>query len=441
MSISETIQTIQDNPAALESLYRETQQSSDEERFKEAVEDLYRSNSGSILLQAWHYRLTFESVGEAVTGSINWALAGILSIVTGLVFCALSDEDLILLNNLPALLPLWAPVATLFILGFLSSGEPAKRRRALIFGGSLSLITLYVLLISRLDFRFQEQYTDLIFLHLPLLSWAAVGLIVSTFSSDPLAVHVSRFAFIRKSIEVFVTGGLYLIAGMIFGGITIGMFEALDVTLPDQLMLRIAAGGAGLLPVIAVASVYDASQPPEKQWFGQGVGRLVPILTQLLLPLSLIVLLIYLVVIPFNFYGPFRDRDVLIVYNVMLFAVMGLLVGVTPIKQEDIVPVLRPWVRRGVVTLAALAVLVGLYALAAVITRTVEGGWTVNRVTVIGWNTINIGLLINIAFAQLRLKDGDWTNALKQVFGKGAIVYVAWTLGLMLLLPLVLALT
>lgn len=438
--ISESIQTMLDDPAALESLYRETQQASDEERFIEAVEDLYRSQPGSILLQAWHYRLTFASMGEAASKPVNWLLAGVLSVVTGLVFSVLSDEDLLFFNSGRALFYLWAPVATLFLLGFLSSGDPEKRRRALIFGGSLSLITIYVLLIGQLDFQFQRQYTDLILVHLPFLSWAAVGLTVSTFPSVPLSVQLTRFAFIRKSFEVFVTGGLYLIAGMIFGGITVGLFEALDVTLPEAISIMMAAGGVGILPMIAVASVYDASLPPDKQRFGQGVGRLVPIVTQLLLPLSVVVLLVYIAVIPFNFYGPFRDRDVLIVYNVMLFAVMALLVAVAPIKQTDIAPLLLPWVRRGVITLAALAVLVGLYALAAVVTRTAEGGWTANRITVIGWNSINIGLLINIAFTQLRLKDGDWTLALKKVFGKGAMIYTAWSLGLMLLLPLLLTL-
>jgi hypothetical protein len=153
------------------------------------------------------------------------------------------------------------------------------------------------------------------------------------------------------------------------------------------------------------------------------------------------VLLVYIALIPFNFYAPFRNRELLIVYNVMLFAVMCLLVGITPVQPKDIAPVLRPWVRRGVIALAILAVLVSLYALAAVITRTVEGGWTANRVTVIGWNVINIGILVTIALNLLRPKSEDWTDAPKRVFGKAAIVYIGWALGLMILLPVFLALT
>ncbi len=36
--------------------------------------------------------------------------------------------------------------------------------------------------------------------------------------------------------------------------------------------------------------------------------------------------------------APFRDRDVLIVYNVMLFAILGLLLGATPLRADAVSP-------------------------------------------------------------------------------------------------------
>ncbi len=439
MSISESIRENLDNPAALEALFREARQSQDEAAFIEAIEDEYQRKPGNILLAAWHHRLTSDAASEVRARRVNWLLAVALSILAGLVFWALSDEDLSIYNGIPALFHVWAPITVLFILGFLGAEDPSVRRRAIYLGAALVLVSVYALLIGRIDFPYQRQYTDLIAIHLPLLSWAAVGLTLTLSGSDPRSAPSNRFAFIRKSLEIFVTGGLYLIAGMIFGGITIGMFEALDVNLPEVILRLITAGGTGLLPMLALASVYDAHRPPEKQVFGQGVGRLVPIVTQLLLPLSLLVLLVYIAVIPFNFFGPFRSREVLIVYNIMLFAVVGLLVGATPIEAGDIAPNLRSWVRRGIIAVAILAVLVSLYALAAVLTRTVQGGWTANRITVIGWNTVNIGILISLVVTQLRLKTGDWAAELKKTFGKGALVYVAWGLALVLLLPLFLA--
>ena len=62
---------------------------------------------------------------------------------------------------------------------------------------------------------------------------------------------------------------------------------------------------------------------------------------RLLLPLTLGVLVIYIIVIPFYFFEPFNNRDVLIVYNLMLFAIMALLLGATPIRGADLSPQLQ----------------------------------------------------------------------------------------------------
>lgn len=52
-------------------------------------------------------------------------------------------------------------------------------------------------------------------------------------------------------------------------------------------------------------------------------------------------LVVYLGFIPFRFWEPFQNRDVLIIYNAMLFAVIALLVGVTPIEPATLAPALR----------------------------------------------------------------------------------------------------
>jgi len=66
----------------------------------------------------------------------------------------------------------------------------------------------------------------------------------------------------------------------------------------------------------------------------------------------------------------FREPDVLIIFNAMLFAVIALLVGATPVRAPNWASATQTWLRRGEVVLAALALLVGLYALAAIVYRT-----------------------------------------------------------------------
>jgi len=247
----------------------------------------------------------------------------------------------------------------------------------------------------------------------------------------------NRFAFLMKSLEVFIVGGVYLIAGMVFGGITLGMFQALSIELPETLMRLIAVGGAGLIPVIAVVTIYDPLSQPKDQDFKQGLSKFIATMMRLLLPLTLGVLVVYLFVIPFNFSQPFKNRDVLIIYNAMLFAIMGLLVGATPIDLGEVSPRLGSALRSGILAVAILATLVSLYALSAILYRTVTGALTFNRLSMIGWNIINISLLVMIVVRLLRRNAQPWNAHLKAVFSLGAVAYVAWSLFVILVMPFI----
>jgi hypothetical protein len=133
---------------------------------------------------------------------------------------------------------------------------------------------------------------------------------------------------------------------------------------------------------------------------------------------------------------PFDKRQTLIVYNVMLFAVMGLLVGVTPVQESDLKAGHQRVLRIGILAVAVLATLVSLYALSAIVYRTVLGGFTVNRVAVIGWNVSNVGLLVMLVVKQLRTRADRWLDAAQRVFGWGMRIYAAWATFLLLAIPL-----
>jgi hypothetical protein len=230
---------------------------------------------------------------------------------------------------------------------------------------------------------------------------------------------------------------LYLIAGIAFGAITSGMFAALSIQLPDLVVRLGIAGGFGLIPVIALASVYDPTVNPQEQDFSQGLSKFIATMMRLLLPLALVVLVIYICLIPFNFMQPFSNRDVLIVYNVMAFAILGLLIGVTPIRTEGISPRVQSALRNGILVLAILAALVSLYALSAVIYRTVFGGITINRTAIIGWNIINIALLILLVVKQFKAGRQAWVESLRWTFSIGTNAYLVWALFLIIAIPLI----
>ncbi len=430
------IQNAKNDPQKLEQLYQAALKEGNSEVFQSALLTCYQETPDNLLYAAWFYRLQQkEETTLTPSRGVNWVLAVPLSILTGLIFWALSDfENLIYLDHLPVLILWWSPIATMSALVFLTVTAKRNQVRAVALGLGLLAMTAYAMLLAPgLGVSWKiNHYLDLAAIHIPLLCWIALGISVLGFKSS----REDRFAFMIKSIEVMITAGLYLIAGVALGGITIGMFQALSITLPDIWMRLIFAGGFGLLPVLAVASVYDPTAAPAEQDFEQGLSKFIATMMRLLLPLTLGVLVIYIFVIPFNFLEPFNNRDVLIVYNLMLFAIMGLLLGATPIRGGDLSAPLQKWLRIGLITVAILAGLISIYALSATVYRTVEGELTINRLTIIGWNSINIGILFWLIYKQFKDGQKKWIESLQSVFSLATNAYLVWGLFLVMFIPL-----
>lgn len=442
MPYNDTVNALAADAAQLEQVYQTALQAGEAEAFQEAIEASHTAVPDNLLYAAWFYRLR-QTAAQAKGYVVAWAWVIPLAVINGLLFWWLSDERFTITikgllpgtdrDFLPALVLLAAPLCALFVLVYLTAvGHKSWRLSALIGIILLTAVAYVLLTYPQLGIRpYQEQYLTLMAIHLPILAWVGVGAFLVARHRDP----VNRFTFLIKSLEAFIFGGLFLIAGVIFTGITTALFAALDVELPEAVMRLFIAGGVGLVAVVAVAVMYNPTVPPAEQAFNEGLSKLVALLMRLMLPLTLLVLLIYLAFIPFNFRAPFDNRDVLIVYNLMLFAVVALLVGATPVNLAGLSPRLAHWLRLGITAVAALALLVSLYALAAIVYRTALDRLTPNRLTFIGWNLINIGLLILLLFFQIRVKEGRWLAGLYRAYSIGTVAYALWTVVVILALP------
>ncbi len=442
MYYHETVSGLADDPERLEQVYQAARREGESEAFQEAIHLHYQAAPDNLLFAAWFHRLK-HTAQAARRHVVAWGWVVPLAAVNGLLFWWLSDDRYTIPiagvrpgtsdDFLPAVFVLAGPIAAAFLLTYLVAVGRRRWWLAGLIGAALLASGAYVLWVyPRLGTRpFQEQYLTLTMLHLPLLAWAGIGIYLISGHRDP----TTRFAFLIKSLEVFVMGGIFVIAGGLFTGITIGLFDALSVDVPRIVQRLIIAGGGGLIPVVASAVLYDPTIAPAEQSFDEGLGRLVALLMRLLLPLTLLVLVVYLGFIPFNFREPFVNRDVLIIYNGMLFAVMALVVGATPVRQADVSPRLGGWLRRAIGAVAILALFVSLYALAAILYRTSLDRLTPNRLAFIGWNVINIGLLFLVARAQWRPTSEPWLDRVFQAYRRGTVVYAAWSLVVVLALP------
>jgi len=436
MTYLQTIQRSITNPEELELAYQQAIKSGAEKEFAEALETGYAQASDNLLLAAWHYRL-LHAAARIKGRVIAWGWALPLGVLNGLLLWLLSDDERFRLeivspltgatsyNLVPLVVLLTAPISAALIALFLTLAGQRAWRRALAGGLGLAAGAAYVLLLfPRLWPRvFQQQYVGLMVLHLALLAWAAAGIVALARRAD----QANRFAFLVKSLEAVVVGGLLAIAGGLFTAITFGLFDALGIQPPEVVMRLFAAGGGGLIVIVAAALVYDPRATPLEQSFDEGLSKLVALLLRLLLPLTVGVLLVYLGFIPFNWRQPFENRDVLMIFNAMLFAVIALLMGATPVRQTDLGERAQTWLRRGIIALAALALLVSLYALSAIIYRTVNDHLTPNRLLFSGWNVVNIIILAVLLIHQARAGRSRWLPAMHRAFALGIALYLIWS--------------
>jgi len=441
MSYHDTVSDLADDAEELEQIYHAALKAGDKDAFKEAIDAGHTAAPKNLLYAAWFHRLKYRAA-QTNEYVVSWAWVIPLAVVNALLFWLLSGDRFMIdierirggsSDLLPAIVWLAAPLSAAFVLIYFTAVGRKRWQLSALIGILLVAAGVYVLLVYPQTGigPFQEQYLILMVMHLPLLAWAGVGAFLIARHRDP----TNRFSFLSKSLELFIVGGLFLIAGGLFTAITFGLFDALGVDFPEVAMRLFFAGGLGLITVVATAVVYNPTVPPAGQSFDEGLSKLIALLMRVLLPLTLLVLLVYILFIPFNFRAPFDNRDVLIIYNGMLFAIVALLVGATPVSLANVSPGQARWLRRGIIGVASLALIVSLYALAAILYRTALDRLTPNRLTFIGWNVINIGLLFLLLLFQARVKEGRWLHGVHRAFSVGTVAYAVWTLAMILALP------
>jgi len=323
LTLKSQIERASGDAAGLERLYRRALVAGNEAVFKEAIGFCAGEHPEDILFSAWTYRLDMQSPscgvgpGQTVNQSQTWRWwsAVVTSVVVGVVaaFFARGKPPIPIPGEADPLFWIgWGPLTALSILFYLAMVDHSGKRIYRYVGMAVAVIpvTTYtaVTVWSKAD-----DIAILSALHLPLVSLAAIGAALTLAYPDPTR---QCYAFLVKSAETVLTGGIYFAAGGMFLGLTYGIFAVLEINFPEDYVQTAAAWGIGAIPVLALASVYDPTVAPVAQDWTTGLTRILRILTQLVLPLALGVLVVYdFWFVPAYFWRPFQEREVLIVYN------------------------------------------------------------------------------------------------------------------------------
>ena len=444
MSLKSQIEAARGDAAGLERLYRQAVVAGDEPAFKEVIGQSAGEHQEDILFSAWACRLDVQSSADAEMseGQIvkesqtrHWRTAVATSVVLGILYAFFAGDKPPVPDPGEAW-PLfwigWGPLMALGALLFLGSVERTAERIRLYGGPALAVITiaLYTALIA---WDRTDHIANLIALHLPFVAWAAVGVGLTLGRPDPAR---QCYAFFIKTVEAILTGGIYFGACVIFMGLTYGIFAVLGIKLPQDGVRTVAAWGIGAIPILAIASVYDPTVAPVAQNWTTGLARILRILTRLMLPLALGLLAVYVFVfIPLYFWRPFQEREVLIVYNATILAILVLLT-VSATAPDEQSPRRNSILRYAVLTLGGITWLLNVYALAAIVSRIFEFGLTPNRYAVLGWNIVTLLMLAAITFRLWRVRSDRWIQVFRESIARISVLAVVWGLWVLLGLPL-----
>ncbi len=428
----------------LEQLYRRAAEGGLQESFRAAIARALSRSDLNPLIDCWGYRLgilPLNGPGQAPVlihseAARLWGRALSLSVLLGLIWLAFSGgRPPVPAPDVAASLFWlgWAPATTLLIMIFVASGS-RTRGQWRTFGIAALFIVASALWSAWMAWGSKGSMPVLVAFHLPLLAWFILGAAATLHDDDPA---LQRMSFILKSAEAMVASGIYCVGAGIFGVLTLGIFNVLGIQFSQSWINRGGAMALGLLPILAIASTYNPQLSPAGQDFSAGPARLMRLLCRMLLAPALAVLALYVLwFIPRYFWRAFEERSVLLVYNASLAAVLLLLVLVIPRSHEELSAAWQKALRHGTKAICTLSLILNLYSLSAVVSRTMSMGISPNRHAIIGWNAVTLCLLTSILVGQWRSDASNWVKNFRDSFARILPLVALWVVWVLLSTPL-----
>ncbi len=260
-------------------------------------------------------------------------------------------------------------------------------------------------------------------LHLPIVTWAVVGL---SYMGGEWRSSQRRMDFARFTGEWFIYYVLIALGGGVLVGLTIGIFQALGLDASGFI-------GGWIVPWGAAGAVIVAAWLVEAK---QGViESMAPVLTAVFTPLFAAMLWASVVVAVVSGSGVDADREVLIIFDVLLVVVTGLLLYAVSARDRD--------ARRGPMDIVRLALVIGallldLLGLGAMVARISEFGFSPNKTAALGLNLLLLATLTGSGWRLLGfLRGRSSVDALERWQTAALPLFVGWASVVVVAFPVV----
>ncbi|HKP76224.1 MAG TPA: permease prefix domain 1-containing protein [Longimicrobiaceae bacterium] len=228
-------------------------------------------------------------------------------------------------------------------------------------------------------------------IHLPIALWLGVGV---AYVGGRWWGNERRMDFVRFTGELFIYYVLIALGGGVLIGMTFALFRAIGVNAETLVVGWIVPCGIAGAAVVA-SWLVEAKQSV--------IENMAPVLTRIFSPLFALLFLAFMVTMVATGQGIDPQREILIVFDLLLVVVFALLLYSFSARDPMARPGLNDWVQ---LTLVGTALLVDLLALWAVGSRISSFGFTPNRVAALGENVVLLGNLAGSAFLYARFLQG-----------------------------------
>lgn len=259
-------------------------------------------------------------------------------------------------------------------------------------------------------------------MHLPLLLWTVTGF---SYTGGDIKNTEMKIGFLRYNGDLLVMSAVMMIAGAILTGISIGLFELIDLNIAEWYMKNIAIWGAAAVPVVAT---YMVQRNP------QLVQQVSPIIARIFTPLVLVLLLAYLGAMVYTGKDPYNDREFLFIFNLLLMGVMAIILFSVAERGKQHTRSVESIL---LLALAIATLFVNGIALSAIVFRISSWGVTPNRMAVLGSNLLMLIHLLIVShrlFVGLRNKNNE--QSIEAGIASFLPVYSIWTAIVVFLFPL-----
>jgi hypothetical protein len=405
------------NPEELERLYNE-----DKKSFESGFEIVSSDIENSEIAKFWKIRLGFNKNPDKMN-SISWKdifkviivclIAGFLIKIPGLFNI-----------DLKAFFFYEKNAGIIFFFGLtlyaISINKDFGQKRIFMI---LPAFLIPIIYINLLPSERGSASINLAYIHLPLLMWCTYGLV---FIDCNFKDKSKRIEYIKHNVDLAILGSLILIAGGILAGITIGLFKAININIQKFYMDNVVLIGLVSAPIVTTFIINN---------YTSLTNKIAPVIASVFSPLVLLTLIIYLISITISGKDPFNDRNILLIFNIMLLGVMGIIVLSV---SETSLTYKQKFNEMILFILSIITIIIDLTALSAIFYRLSAFGITPNRIAVLGSNIL---IFVNLVLIMIDLYKSNFKKqGIKEVWltiSKYIPVYIIWILIVIFGFPLI----